>query len=611
MYFGNPAGIYALLGVLALIIIYLIKPRPKDLTIPSLMFLVRDIGLAKRKAFFERLLRNLIFLLQLIAITGLAFSIMQPSMKTKYDTTAESTVIVLDVSASMQANNRFNDAIKTAKDSLKGDISIILAEETPMMVLDRGSKSKAKSILDELKPRDVTTNIGDAMLLAKDTLKGQEGRILVISDFIQTQGPDPNVVKKILEADKAVVDMVNVASKPDKGNFGIVDLSIEKHNTIVYLKNYNDIEKSITISVINSNKEIKKVSKTFLAKSVDTVSFETPPGTTEIKIEDDDDLDIDNKAYMSAPDKIEISVLLITNKINPYLKYALESSKDIKLTTAELPIIPKTGDFDVVIFSNIDNSKLLTGTVKEIKENVEKGRHFIAMAQDSMQQIGYLDILPVYLTELKTKENVKIYSYSESNEGKYGFAGKESIDYGNTLKYFNVNAKNGSVVYAMAGDIPVIVSMKVGAGNVVYYGIFDDSSSFKSSPSYPLFWNDLLNSLMGTEDISKFNFKTGKVVSSGSVMDIKTPSGPVRAVSLVMDMSGIYEVGGVKMAANLLNEQESDIYKDSGIKTVRHDSYKAGKVERDKETNLEPYLLILVLAAILAELAYVKYIGEM
>ncbi|PIN86157.1 hypothetical protein COV19_06075 [Candidatus Woesearchaeota archaeon CG10_big_fil_rev_8_21_14_0_10_44_13] len=611
MYFGNPAGYYALLGVLALIIIYLIRPRPKDMTLPSLMFFLKDTGLAKKKSFLEKLLRNLIFLLQLIAIAGLAFSIMQPSIKSSYDTTAENTVIVLDVSASMQADGRFSEAVNIAEDSLKGDVSIILAEETPLVVLDRGSRSKAKSLLDSVKAKDIGTNIGDAMLMAKDILNGQEGRVLVLSDFMQTQGPDPNVVRKILEAEKAVVDFVDVSGKPDKGNFGIIDLSIEKHNTLIYIKNYNKESRAITVSVINGNKEIKKMSKTFLADSVETINFETQPGITEIRIEDSDDLDADNKAYISAPDKIDISVLLITNNVNSFLKYALESSKDITLKIAEPPILPKTQDFDVVIMSNVDKSKLLTGTINEIKKNVESGKHFIVAAQDTMQQIDFLDTLPVYLMEKKEKENVKIYSYSDSDEDKYDFAGESSIDYGTTLKYFTATAKNGSVIYAMAGDSPIIASMKIGAGNVVYYGIFDDSSSFKASPSYPVFWNELINSLMNTDDISKFNYKTGKILSTNTQMDVKTPQGTIKANIIIMDKEGIYEVGSLKIAANLLNEKESDIYQATNIQTMKHDSYKAGKVQREKETNLEMYLLALVVLSLLAEMAYVKYIGDL
>lgn len=610
MYFANPAGFWALLGILALIIIYLIRPKPRDMIIPSLMFFITDKGIARKKSFLERLLRNLVFLLQLIAITCLAFAITQPSMKTGYDTTAENTVIVLDVSASMQADERFEQAIDVAEKSLKGDISIILAEETPLVVLERGSGSKAKGILDQLKPKDTTTNIGDAMLLSKDILDGAEGRVLVISDFIQTHGPDPNVVRKILEADKAIVDLVDVRSQPKKGNAGIVDMTVEKHNTVLYIKNYGEEEKAVTVRVVNDDKEVKKVSKTFLARSVDTISFETPPGVTEAEILDKDDLDADNKVYISAPDKIELDVLLITNSVNTYLKYALESSKDIRLAVAEPPVIPPISDFDVIIFSNVDETKLLTGTLEEMKKSVHGGKHFIITAQDSLMQFDFLDMMPVFLLEKKEKESIKIRPYAETNDQKYGFAEDESMDYGTALKYFTATAKNGSVVYAEGGESPIIASIKLGTGNIVYYGIFDESGSFKSSPSYPVFWNDLINTMMGTDDISKFNFKTGKVISAGEVTTVRTPAGVLKTRTLVMDMSGIYDVGDLKIAANLLDDGESDIYMETGIESVKHDSYKAGKIEREKDTGLEIYLLLIVLAAVIAEIAYVKYRGD-
>ncbi|MFO8016136.1 MAG: BatA and WFA domain-containing protein [Candidatus Woesearchaeota archaeon] len=610
MYLGNPAGIWALLGILALIIIYLIRPRPKDMTVPSLMFLMKERGLAKRKSFFEKLLRNLVFLLQLIAISALAFSILQPTITTSYDTTAGNTVIVLDVSASMQANDRFEKAVDTAMGSLKGDVSIILAEDSPLVVLEKGSESKAESILSDIKARETPTNIGDAMLLAKDILGGEEGRVLVLSDFIRTSGPDPNVVRKILESEGAVVDLVNTAGSRRDGNAGIVDMTIEKYNTVAYVKNYDDEERAVTIRAVNDGKEIRKASKTILADSVGTFSFETPAGIIEVEIMDKDDLEVDNKAYISAPDKIQIDVLLFTNDLNTNLKHALESSRNINVKVEGPPVTPDFSDYDVIIFSNVDFDKLLTGTVDDVLAQVEMGKHFIVMAQEDLQKFNFQEALPVFIIELKEKENAKVRSYSETNSDKYSFAEEESIDYGTTLDYFKATAKNDSVVYASAGESPVIASMKHGRGNMVYYGIFDSEASFKSSPHYPVFWNELINSMMGTEDISKFNYKTGKMMSLGSGEEVSTPDGTVRTSTLLMDMTGIYDAGGMKIAANLMDERESDIYRQPEIESASHGSYTAAEVEREKETNLEIPLILIALAAMLAEIGYIKYRGD-
>src|SRR3989344_662266 len=138
--FGNPAGIYALLTLIPLIILYLIRPKPKELVIPSLMFLLQDRGIAKRHTFLKTILRDLLFLLHLLALLGLAFSIAEPIFNIPYDSAAKSTVVVLDMSASMQTTekgeSRFERATDAARKAIKGETRAILAENTPQVVQD-------------------------------------------------------------------------------------------------------------------------------------------------------------------------------------------------------------------------------------------------------------------------------------------------------------------------------------------------------------------------------------------------------------------------------------------------------------------------------------------
>ena len=66
-FFLSPIWLYALLLLIPFILLYLIGPKPKHKVIPSLMFLFKDLGRDKRTNFFRRLIRDLLFLLQLAA----------------------------------------------------------------------------------------------------------------------------------------------------------------------------------------------------------------------------------------------------------------------------------------------------------------------------------------------------------------------------------------------------------------------------------------------------------------------------------------------------------------------------------------------------------------
>ena len=106
----NPAGLYALIGLLILIIIYLIKPKPLQKTIPSLIFLTKDKGKSKKESFFQKLIRDFLLIFHFLLIAILAASAAQPFFFTDKDINKDHTVIVLDISASMN----------TAETSLSG-----------------------------------------------------------------------------------------------------------------------------------------------------------------------------------------------------------------------------------------------------------------------------------------------------------------------------------------------------------------------------------------------------------------------------------------------------------------------------------------------------------
>src|SRR3989338_2907116 len=102
MPFANTIGLLALTSLIPFIILYFRKPRPQDRVIPSLMFILQNKKLSKQSAFLRTFLANLLFFIQLLALIGLSFAIAEPFVKIPYDVSLENTIIVLDVSASMQ-----------------------------------------------------------------------------------------------------------------------------------------------------------------------------------------------------------------------------------------------------------------------------------------------------------------------------------------------------------------------------------------------------------------------------------------------------------------------------------------------------------------------------
>ncbi|MDO8660806.1 MAG: BatA domain-containing protein, partial [Candidatus Woesearchaeota archaeon] len=117
--FGLPAGLWALLGLVPLIALYLIRPKPKQLQVPSLMFFFHNTGRSRLTNFLKQITRDWLFVLQLLLLLLLALANAQPSTTVQHDITAQNTVLVIDVSASSQVReglqSRFDIGISKAK----------------------------------------------------------------------------------------------------------------------------------------------------------------------------------------------------------------------------------------------------------------------------------------------------------------------------------------------------------------------------------------------------------------------------------------------------------------------------------------------------------------
>jgi len=601
--FGSLTGLYALLVLVPFIILYLRRPKSVEKVIPSLMFLLQEKRQAQKYSFLRKLLRNLLFILQMVGLSAMALTIASPFITLPYTGVTGHTVIVLDVSASMQANDgistRFEKAVSEAENRLSGTTSLILAENTPLVVLEKGSRNDAQDILNSLKPRATRSNVGDAMLLAKDLIGGAEGRVVVISDFKVTEGADITVAKRTLEMDSIPVELIQVGG-PAK-NVGIVNLEVDKKRTKIEIRNYNDEEVSVPVKVVNNGKEVDSKRITLLPLSVESQEFATPPGITTVELDIRDDLTVDDKVYLNVPSS-QVRVVLLTNRDSDnFIRAALEASPGVTVETRKPPATNAENiDHDVIVVNYLDKERLLPHEFDYVGDKVQKGAHLIVMAQDDLASLEVNDLLPVILDG--KGDTAEVCSQVENEVTKHFRSSCFTRS-----PYLKASAKNGSLVVASAGDSPVIAIGTYGQGKVVYYGIYDDQSSFKTDSDYPIFWDTLLKSLTQREEVRDFNFRTGTIMPI-SQQQVKTPTTVLNTGRLILDEAGFYEIGGKKLAVNLADEKESDIRPvdlETGL----------GEVEEKKtvafyDFGLEIPLLILSVIVLGIEFIYIKRRGD-
>jgi len=587
---GNILGLYSLGILVPFIILYLIRPKPKDVTIPSLMFFLTQRGTKQRASFLRNFIQDLLFLIQLFILLALCFSLAEPIIDVPSSYRAEETVIVLDMSASMSTNDRFDKAKDIAKKNLGKRTTLVLAKDIPVTILEAGDATAARGIVNSLDHSESNSNIGDAMKTAGDKIA--EGRVVVISDFMFNKGLDPLVAKSLLEAKGLVVDLFPVTG--GDSNFGITDIKLFREAATIFFKNYNDKPADIRVQIGDLKKDIH-----IEEMAIETVMIQPPQGITQVDILTKDDMPADNTAYINIPKKKATKILLVTNEEKNFLKAALDAIPGLEIEVSNPPIIPSI-NHDIVIFSQVNVEKILPGTFQEIETYIkEHGGAVIFTGQEQLPQTPVMPFQPQTLSKKGAKTSIDI--LNQLTKG---------IEFGHVTMYQKGTTVNGSLTLLSTEFFdPLLVIHERGQGYAIYYGIFDHISDFKLSPSYPIFWDNLINFLTGEEDLLNFNKEVGEIITMEEVTRIETPSGALESKAVLIDEIGVYKINDRVLVGNLFNEQEGIVKADEKQTSVTKVAAKSETTTKRKE-NLVRYLLYIALSLIVLEIVYVKYRGD-
>ncbi|MFH1072144.1 MAG: VWA domain-containing protein [Nanoarchaeota archaeon] len=594
-------GLILLLLLIPFILLYLIRPKPKKRTIPSIMFLLKDTGKSFIRSFFRTFIKDVLFLLQLLALLFMIFAVSRPYLNLPELSIDKPTVVILDVSASMQAQSRFPEALALAKDSLSSVNTLILAGNIPETVGIEKTKGQAKTILDMVKAKDTETNLYDALILAPKYLK-ESGRVIVISDF----STDPSYLnaQKFIESLGYKVYLKKVGSSGS--NIGIVDMDIKEKKTSVNIKNYNDKQETVRVKV---NENLIDT-KTIEPKSSELSTFNTPFGLSKVELDVQDDFKLDNTVFMSAPEEHTVTILVISNdeKISSYdFMLALDSinansSTRVSVEIAVPPKVPKITQ-DIIIYKNVDQALLLPGTIEDTVKRVKDGGAAIIMVQDTLFSINFQGLLPYTFKSRETE------GFIDKESGSLSLT--ENVDFGTVGSYFVISPQDPDAVSVVAnvGDSPVISFSRLGKGVIAYYGIFDESADFSKDPYYPIFWKRMIDFVSGKPDIRNLNYKTGRLVSLGASQEVKTPRETVKASSVFLDAAGVYTLADRTLAANLLSAAESDINAENSIGQKELEQLDEKPVP--EPFDLSRWLIMAAILIIFVELLYQKFRGDL
>jgi hypothetical protein len=590
--FLSPLGLLALLALLPLAVLYLVRPDPETVRFPTMRFLTEDRKQDTTNPLLERLRRNLLFLLQALVIVLLAVSLATPYITVSESQTVEETVVVLDTSASMatqtDGTTRFGAAVAAARESLSGTASVVVSGPTPDVLVRGGTRQSASAALSELSVSHTTGDLRGAIAQAS-AVAGENARIVVLSDFAdETAWAD---AVRTARARGLSVDLRQFGGE-SVDNVGVVDRSFSGEEVTVSVRNFGTQPAERTVSLGDQRQRLA-----LQPGDVVTATFRVPAGGGTVSLSPGDAFPVDDTVPVAAPEDPTIDVLLLTNDRSRYLSTALSVIDEVELDVDSPPTTVE-GDYDVVVFGDVDRERLLRGTVESARDVVAGGGGAVVQAQENPPPV-YGDLLLVPPENVRSTPSLQV--AADPLVSGISFTPPE--------EYLAGSLRSGRTLVSTAGGTPIVAVEQRGAGRIMYYGYLGETS-FRFNYQYPVFWKRSMFYLAGRESLSALNRETGARLRFEDATAVETPRGTVTEQVVTLDSVGVYRIGARRVSASLLSAEESDVAADP--LSARSDV--ADVVTREESQRVPrpvtEWVVLAALAVMVLELGYMKRRGD-
>jgi hypothetical protein len=537
----SPLGLLALASVVPVVLLYLIRPDPVEVDLPTLRFLTEQTRQDTANPLLEQLRRNLLLFLQIAVLVLLAVSLASPYVTVSEESTVEETVVVVDTSASMATEaggeTRFQQALAAARSAVSGTTSVVVTAPDADVRIRGGTADEARATLDELRPTATEGNLRAAVSQAT-AIAGENARIVVVGDFA-----DDTDWQSAVETARARDLLVELRQFDGGGtdNVGIVDRRFSGTEVTVSVKNFGGQEATRQLQLGQQTATV-----TLQPDDVTTRTFTVPAGASEVRLTPGDSFPTDDTLPLSAPEDPTVDVLVLTNDRNRYLTTALSVVDDVDLTVKNPPTAV-TAEYDVVVYSNVDPDELLPGNVAAGRETVERGGGVVIQAQEPFPS-QYGDLLLLEPGQLRTGSTTQVRAQTELTRG---------IDFQAPSEYVDGTLREGTLQVAVNDGDPLLATATRGEGRLLYYGYVEESSSFKFNYQYPVFWKRAVFYLADRETLGTLNRQSGERLDFATERAVETPGGTVTARSVPLTEVGLYRVGSATGSGTTGDRQET------------------------------------------------------
>jgi hypothetical protein len=404
----NPLALAFTTLSIPIIIFYMLRLRRRAVQVSSTLLWQQLLRDREANTPWQRLRRNLLLILQLIALAILTLALSRPFIETPTITNG-SVVILLDASASMQARDidpsRFEAARQAAEVVLNGmgaqDIgTIILVDSQPSVLASSTDVTALRRALSQAK---VTNGIADwetaSALAAAVALGSDEPETVIISDGAIV-GSLPPLVGEIhfirIGEQGSNLAITSVATRLGSGGIqaliSVANLGSEHAEGVLELYADGALFDAYPVDIPPGERNI-------------TTLHNLSRGSTilEARIAGDDLLSVDNAGWAVISPPREQQVLLITPG-NLFLERALQTLEWIELTRLS-PDQPITTDsYDLVVHDGPITRTLPSGNVWAIGPYTDRSGDIftdtqITRSDDDDPLLRFVDLDQVHILE--------------------------------------------------------------------------------------------------------------------------------------------------------------------------------------------------------------------
>ena len=187
--FLSPGFAWALAAPVAIVVLYLLRRRYLPRQVPSVFLWRRSLRDYAANRPFQRLMKNLLLPLQVLAALALALALMRPALP---GGEAGRTVFVFDLSGSMQAETDGRIRLSLAKDAAlariaelpaEEEITVVAAGEEARRLLLNGTREEAEKTIASIACGRGGADFDRALTLAKAITEGKDAvGVFVVPD---------------------------------------------------------------------------------------------------------------------------------------------------------------------------------------------------------------------------------------------------------------------------------------------------------------------------------------------------------------------------------------------------------------------------------------------